>query len=583
MRMLVPVRNRQRQQLAVDTLHAAPQQTTQREITGLHKSGKEFDVRITLASVSRGATRHLVMFLHGIDPLARAAEAFSHNEKRYRMILDQIEDGCSVADLRGYLIFVNAAYCRLLGLSPETILGTNFRACFSPENVEILRDAHVRLFNNGEVKPFQFDIVRSGEKVSVEMSIAIERDARGEPIGSLAIVRDCTDRVRIATELADAKEAAEAASRFKGEFLANMSHEIRTPMNGILGMTNLALDTELTDYQTDCLRTVKSSADSLLTIINDILDLSKIESGKLELESVPFSLADVLKDAVKPFKVRAREKGLDLGCDVAPHTPTTVLGDPTRLKQVITNLVGNAIKFTETGQVMVAARPSSSQAGDDTTIEFSVTDTGIGIPADKHATIFEAFRQADGSMTRRFGGTGLGLTISSTLVRLMGGRIWVESAPSAGSTFRFTARFATVDRAQSPACTRLAPPARVVNILVAEDNAINQRVAVGLLTKRGHHVTAVGSGREAIDALEREPFDVVLMDIQMPEMGGVEATAQIREREQQHGGHVRIIALTAHAMSGVRERCIAAGMDGYVAKPFDPPQLFAVVEQGGPA
>ena len=585
MQELVPERNRERQRQAIEGLTGAREQTMQREITGLHKSGREFDVQITMASVVHGTIRHVVAYLHGIDPLERAAAAFGHNEKRYRMILDQIEDGCSVADLRGNLLFVNTAYCRLFGLSEEAILGTNFRAHFSPEIVELLRDVHLRLFKTGEVKAFEFDALRKGEKISVEMSLSIERDTRGEPIGSVAIVRDCTERTQIALELARAKEAAETASRFKGEFLANMSHEIRTPMNGIIGMTSLALETELTDYQADCLKTVKSSADSLLTILNDILDLSKIESGKLELEAVSFSLADVLQNAIKPLAFRAHEKGLEVICDVARETPTALVGDPTRLKQIVTNLVGNAIKFTDAGRIVVSARRLGDQgpADDGAMIQFSVSDTGIGIPADKHAAIFESFRQADGSTTRRFGGTGLGLAISSTLVQVMGGRIWVESVPGAGSTFHFTVRFALGERPETPARTPLAAPADSVNVLVAEDNMVNQRVAVGLLTRRGHRVTAVGTGREAIDALGRGAFDVVLMDIQMPDMGGFEATAEIREQELARGGHVRIIALTAHAMTGVRERCLAAGMDGYVAKPFDPLQLFAAVEQGAPA
>jgi CheY-like chemotaxis protein len=305
-------------------------------------------------------------------------------------------------------------------------------------------------------------------------------------------------------------------------------------------------------------------------------------SGKLELETVPFSLTEIVGDALKPLAMRGEQKGLELRSDIVPGVPTALAGDPTRLKQILINLVGNAIKFTERGHIVVSVREDVRRANR-TLLHFAVTDTGIGIPANQHDTIFEAFRQADGSTTRRFGGTGLGLAISSTLVDLMGGRLWVDSEPGTGSTFHFTAGF---DVAEPPAVAvhdlgRPAPPARpvkAVKVLVAEDNVVNQRVAVGLLTKRGHQVTAVFNGREAIDAFEREAFDLVLMDVQMPEMGGFEATAAIRAREQQTGQHMRIVAMTAHAMRGDRERCVAAGMDGYLSKPIDPQTLFAAVE-----
>jgi CheY-like chemotaxis protein len=383
-----------------------------------------------------------------------------------------------------------------------------------------------------------------------------------------------------------------------------MSHEIRTPMNGIIGMTELALDTTLTAYQADCLNTVRTSAESLMTILNDVLDFSKIESRKLTLEAVRFVLADVIGEAVKPLAVAADHKGIALLCNIAPHLPASVVGDPVRLKQVVTNLIGNAIKFTEQGQVVLSIR-EDSRSDDSICLHFSVRDTGIGIPADKHAAIFEAFRQADGSTTRRFGGTGLGLAISSTLVTLMDGRIWVESEPGVGSAFHFTAVFkrAAKDDAAAERSRRADSPALIVDdhadsrpipalattepqpsqvrpasVLVAEDNVVNQRVVVGLLSRRGHRVVMVSNGEEAVAATERETFDIVLMDVQMPGMGGFEATAAIRARERETGHHVRIVAMTAHAMNGDRERCLAAGMDGYLSKPIDSRMLFASVE-----
>jgi signal transduction histidine kinase/CheY-like chemotaxis protein/HPt (histidine-containing phosphotransfer) domain-containing protein len=522
------------------------------------------------------------------------------------------------------------------------------------------------------------------------------------------------------TDLVGARDKAMEASRAKSEFLANMSHEIRTPMNGIIGMTELALDTALDAHQRDCLATVKASADSLLAILNDILDFSKIESRRLELETIPFSIRDLVAQALKPLAVRADAKGVELLYDIDAAVPDGVAGDPGRLRQVLSNLVGNATKFTAAGHVLVTVEEQMRGTGC-TMLHVSVADTGIGIPADKHETIFEAFSQADGSTTRRFGGTGLGLTISATLVKMMGGRIWVESEPGRGSTFHFTvaldlatlpaqateqaaltglpvlvvddnpvnrrilaaqltrwlarptcvgsgaAALTALDEAaaagapfelilldanmpemdgfavareigarrqlrgttimmltssgeygdagraralgidayltkpvdmrglQDAICRTLrrtcgapvsaSPKAqttvRALSILLAEDNIVNQRVALGLLARRGHRVTVANNGAEALEALDRDRFDLVLMDIQMPVMGGLEACAEIRRREAASGAHLRIVAMTAHAMSGDRERCLAAGMDAYVAKPIDPQILFQAVEQDG--
>jgi two-component system sensor histidine kinase/response regulator len=722
---LIPERNRERHNEAIAAiLDADERKLYTRELTALHRDGHEFPIQLSTTRECRQGQSYLAAFARALTAEMRHALASSQTDNRHRAILDQIEDGCFVVDLRGAYVYVNDAYCRMFGFNKDQVLGQNFQATsVNPARNRKLKELYGRVYATGEpVKAFEYEVNRPNSPVRYcEQSVSLDRDASGRTVGFIGVMRDVTARKRVEADLATAKEAAESANRAKSEFLANMSHEIRTPMNGVIGMTALVLDTEVTAFQRECLLTVTSSAETLLTILNDILDFSKIESRKLECEAVPFSLRDVVADAMKPLAVRAEQKGLELMFDVAPRVPAAIVGDPGRLRQVLTNLVGNGIKFTERGHVVVSVQEDARGEGC-TLLHFSVTDTGIGIPADKHATIFEAFSQADGSTTRRFGGTGLGLTISSTLVHMMGGRIWIDSEPGLGSTFHFTVSLGLAEAAaivrdesrlahirvliiddnpvnrrileaqvstwhmeprvvdggraaldalaeaardghpfpmilldaqmpdvdgfsvaeqigQRPGltgttimmlsssrseaeiirCRQLgiteyltkpiksadlldaicrsleptaaaspvlmnatrpaAPPAaRVMKVLVAEDNVVNQRVAMGLLTRRGHQVTIANNGLEAVAALERDSYDLVLMDVQMPEMGGYAATAAIRERERRTGGHQRIVAMTAHAMSGDRERCLAAGMDGYLSKPLAAHTLFSVVE-----
>jgi signal transduction histidine kinase/CheY-like chemotaxis protein len=543
------------------------------------------------------------------------------------------------------------------------------------------------------------------------------------------LIANLSERKRAEEDLNNAKEAADAGNRAKSEFLANMSHEIRTPLNGVMGMTDLALETDLTPEQQEYLETVKLSADSLLTVINDILDFSKIEAGKVDLELDDFILRDSLEATLKTLALRADEKGLELLCEIAPSVPDVVRGDSNRLRQVVINLIGNAIKFTEKGEVALTIHVETED-GDDRTLHFTVSDTGIGIPAEKQKLIFQPFSQADTSTTRKYGGTGLGLTISKRLVGLMGGNMWVESEVGRGTHFHFTARLKTSQKpievgtiappealrgvkvlivddnrtnrrilegmlkrwemkstsvengeealtqlssAQSvgdpftviladmhmpkmdgfslieqirkkpelstaiimmltsaghrgdgtrcqeldvaayllkpirqselreaiarvlgapahkgaiPLITRYSlqdariPPRTILSVLVAEDNPVNQLLASRLLGKRGHRVVVVANGRESLEALAIDKFDLVLMDVQMPEMDGLQATVALREREKEKadGSHQPVIALTAHAMKGDQERCLAAGMDGYLVKPIGAQELDAILE-----
>jgi PAS domain S-box-containing protein len=375
-----------------------------------------------------------------------------------------------------------------------------------------------------------------------------------------------------------AEEAAMAASSAKSAFLATISHEIRTPMNGIIGMTNLVLDTYLTSHQRDDLTVVKSSAESLLLVINDVLDFSKIEAGKLQLENIAFALEDTLGDVVKLMKFRAQEKGLLLTYSIDPATPLVIAGDPGRLRQVLLNLIGNAIKFTDSGSVYVHAE-LASEGTSEMVIHFKVIDTGIGVPTEKRERIFEAFTQAENSTTRRFGGTGLGLAISSRLVQLMGGKIWVEDGPYAtGSTFHFTANFNAA--APRPAVEEVSPSVSTsgVRILLAEDNPVNQIVATRILQRHGYHVSLARNGREAVDAVTTGSFQLVLMDLEMPLMDGVEATRTIRSVEAASVNRIPIIAMTANALTGDRERCLAAGMNGFIPKPVNPKELLRTIE-----
>lgn len=534
----------------------------------------------------------------------RLGEAWTDDSYLLRELLDYLPDSIYFKDRESRFVRINRALADRFGVhDPEKAIGKTDADYFSEEHAQQALADEQELLRSGSAMMYkeEKETWPDGHVTWAATTKLPLRDEQGSIVGTFGISRDITRRRQAEEDLRQAKIAAEAASRAKSVFLANMSHEIRTPMNAVIGMTELVLGTDLTDEQREYLSMVLESGELLLAIINDILDFSKVEAGKLELERIPFNLRDSLGDTLKSLSLRAHDKALQLACEIHRDTPQMLLGDPIRLRQVIVNLVGNAIKFTDEGEVLVRVVPAPRAPGTEgIELRFVISDTGVGIPENKRNAIFAAFEQADSSVTRKYGGTGLGLAISSRLVELMGGRIAVSSEPGQGSTFEFTARFGAAEEESwkvkaGPAYDALGfargraqrddsrtasvepCPITPLTILLAEDSLVNQKLAIGLLERTGHCVVVADNGAEAVAAYESRPFDLVLMDVQMPEMDGLDATRAIREAEKKTGRHVPIAAMTAHAMQGDRERCLAAGMDDYIAKPVRAKVLFETI------
>ena len=533
-------------------------------------------------------SRRILVIAHDITDLIRMQTQVEASERQLRSVMDATGEGVWDWDIVTGRLRHNRRWNELLGFPPEQLEATvdQFLALLLEEERDELMGIIGECLAGGGAYRHEHHMRRlDGEIIWVmDRGDVVERDADGKPLRMAGSVADVTPRKLAEEALRAAKEAAEQASHAKSEFLANMSHEIRTPMHGIIGMTELVMETGLTREQKEMLEVVRQSSQALLGILNDILDLSKIEAGKLEIEQIEFAPQSEFNAMLALLRQQAEAKDLTFTVEVDEQLSGMLIGDPVRLRQILFNLVNNAIKFTERGGVAVNIQATDMEA-DRLTLNFTVSDTGIGISPDKQAAIFEAFSQADNSTTRRYGGTGLGLAICRQLAALMEGEIGLESEPGQGSRFHLAV---SLQRGQAA-----APAARIaaendptthhsLRILLVEDNAVNQKLASLILSKGQHDFEIAGDGLAAVDAWERGHFDLVLMDIQMPVMGGEDATRRIRHLEREAGKpRTPIIALTANAMQGDRERFLEAGMDDYIAKPFKTEELLAMVARSG--
>ncbi|MEY2632571.1 MAG: hypothetical protein RIR00_1225 [Pseudomonadota bacterium] len=506
---------------------------------------------------------------------ARLTEEVEAERARLAALLESMAFGVLYADPAGKVVYANPAFCHLWALPEAPAAHTSELLQLLGERENELADyPALRAALQARQEDYEFSW-RDGRIYTLHRRPV--QDSHGQPLGAMWVFEDVTDARLTAQQLIAARDAAEQASRAKAAFLATMSHEVRTPMNGIIGMTDLALQTELSGEQREYLQWAKSSAESLLTILNDILDFSKIEAGRMELESVPLDIPALLNHIVGLFSADAQKKGLALSWRAEGALPGNLAGDPVRLRQILTNLVSNAIKFTASGSVTLAVWAQPLEGDGRERLHFTVADTGIGIPVDKREHIFSPFTQAERFITRKFGGTGLGLTIVARLVELMYGRIWLESEPGRGTTFHFTIGFGRINPVRPQAEAGEIHDLPGARILLVEDTPVNQRLGQVILQKHGYKVTLAEDGLVALNLLAAQEFDLILMDVQMPNMDGLEATRRLRQLEAAGRRRTPVVALTANALAGDRETCLAAGMDDFLAKPFHADEMYAVV------
>lgn len=550
----------------------------------VRSDGSVLDVSISISILKdlEGNQVGSIGIMRDITRQKAAERKLRDSENKIRIILDNSAASITLTDEQERIVSWNKYTEQLLEMNKTDLYLKPISAIYPKEEWEKIRSENIRKM--GSKHHLQTKVnTKTGGVIDIDLSINILRDINGLIVGSVGIMHDITEQKKFQEMLVQAKLAAEEASSAKSLFLANMSHEVRTPMNTIMGMIDLTLDTPLSNEQKDNLSVAKDAADNLLGLLNDILDLSRVEAGKITLENIEFDLPNVARSVIKGLSVLARNKGLELELEIEENVPALLEGDPVRLRQVLINLINNALKFTHKGIIKTVIKVASIN-DKEAMLLFAVQDQGIGIPKDKHALIFDVFTQADDSTTRRFGGTGLGLAISKRLVDMMGGRIWVESEVAKGSTFLFTANFklaevkkvsvSALDGADIDVEKIIREELQQLNILLAEDNVVNQKITTRILEKQGWNVDAVENGQEVIEKNNSKEYDVILMDAQMPVLDGIETTKIIRKNEEKTGRHVPIIALTARAMQEDRKRCIDAGMDGYVAKPIDRKKLF---------
>ncbi|EHJ47115.1 multi-sensor hybrid histidine kinase [Solidesulfovibrio carbinoliphilus subsp. oakridgensis] len=571
-----------------------PEQTMEMEIESAFRDGSLHDMMV-LKSVFKDASGRpagIVNVALDITDRKRSEKALLASETKYRALLASIRDGFVVVDDNGRIMESNPAFREMVGYSRDELGRLTYKD-LTPESWHETEETILRTavdtcgFSDVFEKEYRR---RDGSVVPVALRLHRYPSRAGENYRYFAIVRDITDVKAIEADLRQAKETAETANRAKSDFLAKMSHDIRTPLHAVIGMTELTLGTLLSAQQRDALETVRESAASLLALINDILDISRIEARKLDVAREDFDLRRTLAATVRAMRPQAAQKALFLGLAIAPAVPRFVTGDEVRVRQILTNLIGNALKFTDQGGVTVSVAPMAGPdaPGDPLFLEFTVADTGVGIPSDKLASIFEMFTQANASVGKHYGGTGLGLAICRELARLMGGGIRTESTPGRGSTFRVVLPLpqgqplppAEPVPQASPAGAAAPVGQAALRILLAEDNPVNIKVATSYLSRRGHGYTLAENGQVALARLAERPFDVVLMDLEMPELDGLETTRRLRAGLAGPANRdIPVIAMTAHALSGARERCLSAGMTDYLPKPLNFQLLDAMLQR----